>query len=216
MVHGGMAQDVGPILKMVTEKYLLRSEAEWQGRLEAMTILDQVVDLLQQGDIRQIGARTQRNFEGPLQTIIPWATNMFTERLIQQVTDGNTLYDHPETSFVASFVGENNLFRGTVSEADAQHTVVETNVGPIRARTSSKAQLNKGESAFVFVRPESLKFANGASADNRIKATVHTEEFEGHFWQVFLDVPGGDKRIKMSLVNDGTALGHAPGAERHG
>jgi hypothetical protein len=29
LVHGGMAQNVGPILEMVTEKYLLRSEAEW-------------------------------------------------------------------------------------------------------------------------------------------------------------------------------------------
>src|SRR5262249_36330629 len=27
LVHGGMAQNVGPILEMVTEKYLLRSEA---------------------------------------------------------------------------------------------------------------------------------------------------------------------------------------------
>ena len=32
LVHGGMAQDVGPILEMVTEKYLLRSETEWRGR----------------------------------------------------------------------------------------------------------------------------------------------------------------------------------------
>jgi hypothetical protein len=32
LVHGGMAQDVGPILEMVTEKYLLRSETEWLGR----------------------------------------------------------------------------------------------------------------------------------------------------------------------------------------
>ena len=36
LVHGGMAQDVGPILEMVTEKYLLRAEAEWQGRQEAI------------------------------------------------------------------------------------------------------------------------------------------------------------------------------------
>ena len=35
LVHGGMAQNVGPILEMVTEKYLLRSEAEWRGRREA-------------------------------------------------------------------------------------------------------------------------------------------------------------------------------------
>jgi galactokinase/mevalonate kinase-like predicted kinase len=87
LVHGGMAQDVGPILEMVTEKYLLRSEAEWQGRQEAMRIFDQIVELLRRGDVRQIGAATQRNFEGPIQTIIPWASNLFTETLIRRVQD---------------------------------------------------------------------------------------------------------------------------------
>ncbi len=32
LVHGGMAQNVGPILNMVTEKYLLRGAREWAGR----------------------------------------------------------------------------------------------------------------------------------------------------------------------------------------
>src|SRR5207253_10118374 len=41
LVHGGMAQNVGPILEMVTEKYLLRSEAEWQGGLQALGIVDE-------------------------------------------------------------------------------------------------------------------------------------------------------------------------------
>ena len=36
LVHDGMAQDVGPILEMVTEKYLLRSEQEWHGRKKAI------------------------------------------------------------------------------------------------------------------------------------------------------------------------------------
>jgi hypothetical protein len=84
LVHGGMAQNVGPILEMVTEKYLLRSEAEWQGRQEACRILDQVVDALRDGDVRQIGAVTASNFAGPIQTIIPWATNLYTERLIER------------------------------------------------------------------------------------------------------------------------------------
>ena len=29
LVHGGMAQNVGPVLEMVTEKYLLRDDREW-------------------------------------------------------------------------------------------------------------------------------------------------------------------------------------------
>ena len=65
LVHGGMAQDVGPILEMVTEKYLLRSEAEWVGRQEAMRILDEVTDLLRKGDVRAIGQATQPQFPRP-------------------------------------------------------------------------------------------------------------------------------------------------------
>jgi hypothetical protein len=84
LVHGGMAQNVGPILEMVTEKYLLRSPAEWQGRQQALGLLDEIIAALRVGDIRTLGAATTRNFQQPLQTIIPWATNFYTESLIQQ------------------------------------------------------------------------------------------------------------------------------------
>ena len=87
LVHGGMAQDVGPILEMVTEKYLLRSEAEWAGRQEAIDLFGRIVDHLKAGEVRAIGAATQRNFEGPIQTIIPWATNRYTELLIRRAEE---------------------------------------------------------------------------------------------------------------------------------
>jgi hypothetical protein len=87
LVHGGMAQDVGPILEMVTEKYLLRSEAEWQGRQQAIRTLDEILGRLRAGDVAAIGAATQRNFEGPIQTIIPWASNLYTETLIRRARD---------------------------------------------------------------------------------------------------------------------------------
>lgn len=85
LVHGGMAQDVGPILEMVTERYLLRSAQEWLGRQEAISLLDQIVAQLRQGDVRALGSLTQRNYDGPIQTIIPWAGNHYTAALIEQV-----------------------------------------------------------------------------------------------------------------------------------
>ncbi|MCY3707726.1 MAG: UTP--glucose-1-phosphate uridylyltransferase [Caldilineaceae bacterium] len=84
LVHGGMAQDVGPILEMVTEKYLLRSEEEWMGRQQAIGALDEILGYLKAGNIKAIGEATERNFQGPIQTIIPWAGNLYTDRLIQQ------------------------------------------------------------------------------------------------------------------------------------
>jgi hypothetical protein len=85
LVHGGMAQNVGPILEMVTEKYLLRSGSEWEARKSMLGILTEILSALQAGDVQAIGRATTRNFKGPIQTIIPWASNYFTETLIQRV-----------------------------------------------------------------------------------------------------------------------------------
>lgn len=83
LLHGGMAQNVGPILEMVTEKYLLRSQPEWDARQQAITLLDQIQAALQQGDIPAVGRATDRNFRDPLQQIIPWCSNAWTERLME-------------------------------------------------------------------------------------------------------------------------------------
>jgi hypothetical protein len=84
LVHGGMAQNVGPILEMVTEKYLLRSPVEWEARKETIEILNEITRGLKEGDIRAVGKATHRNFFGPLQKIIPWCTNLFTNSLVKQ------------------------------------------------------------------------------------------------------------------------------------
>lgn len=85
LVHGGMAQNVGPILEMVTEKYLLRSEKEWEGRKEALRVLDGILGALKKESIEELGKLTTHNFFAPLQTIIPWASNLYTETLIKKV-----------------------------------------------------------------------------------------------------------------------------------
>jgi len=84
LVHGGMAQNVGPILEMVTEKYLLRGEAEWSARHQAVATLDEILRQLAAGEMRALGRSLTANFFGPLQTIIPWVSNLYTERLIQR------------------------------------------------------------------------------------------------------------------------------------
>ena len=84
LVHGGMAQNVGPILEMVTEKYLLRCEAEWTARQDAIGLLDQITASFKSGNIQDVGAATHRNFHEPLQAIIPWCSNAYTERLIEE------------------------------------------------------------------------------------------------------------------------------------
>lgn len=82
LMHGGMASNVGPILEMVTEKYLLRGEQEWQARQQTNQIFDNILGAIREGDIKKLGENTARNFEGPIKTIIPWASTYFTEQII--------------------------------------------------------------------------------------------------------------------------------------
>lgn len=86
LVHGGMAQNVGPILNMVTGKYLLRSGTEWQARSEALSIFDAIVAAVRAADVQAIGTLTTRNWEGPLKGIIPWVSNQFTEAIIREAS----------------------------------------------------------------------------------------------------------------------------------
>jgi len=130
--------------------------------------------------------------------------------VIEQVGDGSSIYDHPETAFVASFVGENNAFFGTVAAIDAATVVVTTDVGPVRARSSRELEIN--DEVIVFVRPESLKIlaADSQAFDNQFQAQLAQQEFEGNLWQFFLQLTNG-KIFKMSAVNDGQLQQHQPG-----
>ena len=82
VVHGGMSANVGPILEMVTEKYLLGGETEWQARRTLVAMFDDVVAALRAGNMRRLGRLTTEMFQGPLATIIPWVSNFYTEQLI--------------------------------------------------------------------------------------------------------------------------------------
>ncbi len=52
-----------------------------------MGILDEILAALRTGDVQGLGAATTRNFRDPIQTIIPWASNDYTETLIARARE---------------------------------------------------------------------------------------------------------------------------------
>jgi hypothetical protein len=85
--HGGMAQNVGPILEMVTEKYLLRGETEWRARQESRQLFDRMLEALRAGEVQALAGLTTAHFQGPLRRIIPWVTNRFTETVLARAKE---------------------------------------------------------------------------------------------------------------------------------
>jgi spermidine/putrescine transport system ATP-binding protein len=135
--------------------------------------------------------------------------------VIDQIADAQTIYDDPSTPFVASFVGESNVFRGKVKSIDGDKALITTNrSGDLLSRIpiSVKDTLGVGDDAMIFIRPEALSVTKNTSAtNNHFKALVLNEEFEGQTFNVFLEGDGG-KEMKMSLVNQGKARESAKGS----
>ena len=131
--------------------------------------------------------------------------------IVQQVGNGSDIYNNPATSFVASFVGENNAFRGTVSRAEGGHAVIDTSFGPLRG--VNNRGLKEGDDAYLFIRPEVLRPAGGdASGDTVFETEALKEEFEGSFLHVFLKSENTDKPYKMAIVNDANVTRHNAGS----
>lgn len=126
--------------------------------------------------------------------------------VIDQIGTGKEVYNDPSTSFVASFVGENNVFRGKVAEVSGNEALIASNrSGMLRARISSANQgkMKPGDAAMIFIRPEAFALAP-ASADNDhlVKARVTNEEFEGNAFNIFMEGDQG-KEIKVAIPNLG-------------
>ncbi len=134
--------------------------------------------------------------------------------IIDQVAEGQAIYDDPATAFVASFVGENNVMRGKIALLDGKQALIATNrTGELVARVASSVQgsLKVGDDAMIFIRPEAFRIATDTSkAKNRLAARVRHEEFEGQSYNVFLEGDAG-KELKMSLINVGQQRESAQG-----
>jgi spermidine/putrescine transport system ATP-binding protein len=128
---------------------------------------------------------------------------------IQQVSDPREIYNNPVNGFVASFVGENNIFDGTVVNPGGGMAGFETPLGTFRARLGEQAT---GKGVKLFVRPEHTVITEGAAAENSVPVTISEVSFEGNFIAVHGDAAGGAKLV-AEIRNDGSATVPAIGSQ---
>ncbi|HKU99820.1 MAG TPA: ABC transporter ATP-binding protein, partial [Vineibacter sp.] len=97
---------------------------------------------------------------------------VFNDGVVQQIDRPDALYEHPVNSFVANFVGENNVLDGTVETSDKDYCrVALAGGGTVTARAVNIS--GAGASTSLSVRPERISIvSDGASSDrpNRLPA----------------------------------------------
>jgi spermidine/putrescine transport system ATP-binding protein len=127
---------------------------------------------------------------------------------IQQIADPREIYNNPVNGFVASFVGENNIFTGDVQNASAGMAGFATPHGQFRARLGDLG----GKAGKLYVRPEHTALSATAGLENFIPVTVGDVSFEGNFITVHATSDSG-AALTSELRNDGSATVPERGAK---
>jgi spermidine/putrescine transport system ATP-binding protein len=115
---------------------------------------------------------------------------VMNEGKVQQVADPATLYELPKNRFVASFIGQTNVFSGTVESASPARLTLRTRAGSsIEAVAPEGETVEAGSEAHAAVRPEKVRF--GGEGDNVVHARIKQVVYLGVSTQYIGELEGG-------------------------
>jgi putative spermidine/putrescine transport system ATP-binding protein len=121
---------------------------------------------------------------------------VFNDGRIQQVAAPDELYESPQNSFVAQFIGENNTMEGTIKEIKGGNAVVQLDNGELIDAKPVNVE-KAGDRTLISIRPERVEFNR-----ERLNPDAHTLQAEvlefiymGDIFRTRLRVAGSDEFI---------------------
>ena len=121
---------------------------------------------------------------------------VFNDGRIQQLAPPAELYESPENSFVAQFIGENNTLEGVVKEMSNGLALVQLNDGNV-IECNPVNVTKAGEKTRVSIRPERVELdkARMRPGAHRLRAEVLEFIYMGDMFRTRLRVAGNDNFI---------------------
>ena len=118
---------------------------------------------------------------------------VFNDGRIQQLASPSDLYERPENSFVAQFIGENNKLPGTIEELSGDKALVRLATGELIDATAVNIK-EKGQQTLVSIRPERVEFKPEMMPPgaHTISAEVLEVIYMGDILRAVMKVAGSD------------------------
>jgi putative spermidine/putrescine transport system ATP-binding protein len=136
---------------------------------------------------------------------------VFNDGVVQQLSSPDELYERPQNSFVAQFIGENNKLKGHVLEVgkDQVVTVKLDNDDVVKALAVNVGQ--KGDRTLLSIRPERVEINPMAkNVDVLLKGRIAELIYLGDHIRARLEVAGHDNfivKVPNKSRNDGIVQG---------
>jgi putative spermidine/putrescine transport system ATP-binding protein len=119
---------------------------------------------------------------------------VFNDGIIQQLSSPDELYENPQNSFVAQFIGENNKLSGTVTEVEGSTCGVRLDDGTMLKADAVNID-GVGSRTTISLRPERVEFDTHEQMDNLVKGRIEEMIYLGDHIRVRMNVAGNSDFI---------------------
>ncbi len=116
--------------------------------------------------------------------------------VMDQIATPAEIYEHPATKFVATFIGETNIFDGTVRGVEGDTVAVSVENGDI---LGCGAGFMAGEFITASVRPEKMKYSYTPVEGFTIAARIVDFIYVGNIVKCVAELPNG-KHVKIERL----------------
>ena len=113
--------------------------------------------------------------------------------VVAQMGSPQDIYYHPNSEFVADFIGEANFLKGRLDRMDGDHAVL--NVEGSSARVPAKAGMTQGKEYTVVLRPESAVLADQGGLPCQVTLSCFMGSYQNYHVKV------GDTLVKLTDYN---------------
>ena len=126
---------------------------------------------------------------------------VFQDGVIQQLSSPDALYESPQNSFVAQFIGENNKLSGTVTHIDGDTCAMTLDDGT--QVTAEAVNIDGvGSRSTLSLRPERIELTPDDTRQNMLEGRVNEVLYLGDHLRIVMSVAGNDEFI-VKLPNGG-------------
>jgi spermidine/putrescine transport system ATP-binding protein len=119
------------------------------------------------------------------------------EGVLEQLGTPTDIYERPATRFVASFIGETNLFDGIVASISGDEVLVNVEYGTIKA---SGKGFSKGEMVSVSARPERILTSDVPMDGFSLRGVVKDHIYIGSIIKIVVAMSNGQE-LKLERLS---------------
>ena len=105
--------------------------------------------------------------------------------IIEQIDTPRNIYRKPKTAFVADFIGESNLIKGTISEIQDDYVITKIDNELELKIDNDNYQIN--ETVKLIIRPEDIKITK-TKTNNSIKGIITDEIYDGAMTKYIISI----------------------------